>query len=141
MVFLSEVSEYIIKRILKVLVGEVSGERQPAIFDKTPQDLNEIELRAIGWQRVEKKFGFFPLRDACFKSAAGVPRGLIQHHPSGPGERLARGIKTDDDHLGIDPSLKTKGCGEPWGERKPKALIRWLLALGTSIHRPTGWQV
>jgi hypothetical protein len=93
MVFFSKVSEYFFKCAFKLQVGVISGKGEPAIFNKTPQDFNEVEFGGIGRQEVEKKSGFFPLGDTCFESVACVQRGIIER----PGEGLAKGIETSND--------------------------------------------
>lgn len=67
---------------------------------------------------VEKESGFFPFGDTGFESLAGVLRGIIQHHPSGSGEGLAKGIESGNDHLGIHAAFKDKGVQKPLGMEK-----------------------
>jgi DNA invertase Pin-like site-specific DNA recombinase len=47
-----------------------------------------------------------------------VLRSIIEHHPSGPSERLTQGIKTGDDHRTIHAAFKDKRVQAPLGMEK-----------------------
>ena len=45
-------------------------------------------------------------------------RGIIEHHPGGVSEGLAKGIETGDDHSGIYVTFKDKGVQGAVGMKK-----------------------
>jgi hypothetical protein len=53
-----------------------------------------------------------------------VLRGIIQHHPGGPGEGLAKGIERGDDLLNIYAAFKDKGKHRDLGREKAENVDR-----------------
>ncbi len=62
----------------EVFEAEIGARGQPFVFDFAPEDFDEVELGAVGWQPVQADTLAKPVHDARLKSPAGVNGGVVE---------------------------------------------------------------
>ena len=87
----------------------ISRNRKPFVLDLPPQDLDQIELRAIGRKKQQIEPLLFPTLNSRFERCARLNGRVIEDDQRGLLHPSAVVIKTLDQDLAIDRTLKDIG--------------------------------
>src|SRR5262249_38466304 len=87
----------------------ISRNRKPFVLDLPPQDLDQIELRAIGRKKQQIEPLLFPTLNSRFERRTRLNGRVVEDDQRGLLHPLAVVIKTLDQDLAIDRALKDIG--------------------------------
>ena len=62
----------------EVIEAEIGPEWKPLVLDFPPEDFDEVEFGAVGWQPMQGDALSKPVRNARPKGVAGVDGGVVE---------------------------------------------------------------